>query len=58
MYAKQSGLDRIDVWAVEYMLCDLEKSVGGQLDLLGYDNKSQKLMLIDLKTQSQKYAKP
>ena len=37
-------------WAVEYMLCDLEKSVGGQLDLLGYDNKSQKLMLIDLKT--------
>ena len=41
-------------WAVEYMLCDLEKSVGGQLDLLGYDNKSQKLMLIDLKTQSQK----
>ena len=45
-------------WAVEYMLCDLEKSVGGQLDLLGYDNKSQKLMLIDLKTQSQKYAKP
>jgi hypothetical protein len=38
-------------WAVEYMLCDLEKSVGGQLDLLGYDVASNQVVLIDLKTQ-------
>ena len=38
-------------WAVEYMLADLEKSVGGQFDLLGYDHTLQKLVLIDLKTQ-------
>ena len=39
-------------WCVEYMLCDLKKSVGGQLDLLGYDHDSRRLMLIDLKSQS------
>ena len=39
-------------WCVEYMLCDLKKSVGGQLDLLGYDHESKRLMLIDLKSQS------
>jgi len=38
-------------WAVEYMLCDLEKSVGGQLDLLGYDIETNQVVLIDLKTQ-------
>ncbi len=38
-------------WAVEYMLCDLEKSVGGQLDLLGYDVETNQVVLIDLKTQ-------
>ena len=38
-------------WAVEYMLCDLSKSVGGQLDLLGYDHAVNQLVLIDLKTQ-------
>ena len=38
--------------AVEYMLCDLNKSVGGQLDLLGRDHKNDQLVLIDLKTQS------
>ena len=45
-------------WGVEFMLCDLEKSVGGQLDLLGYDKKEKKIILIDLKTQGNKYAKP
>ena len=44
--------------AVEHMLCDLEKSVGGQLDLLGYDHKDNKLVLIDLKTQGKQTAKP
>jgi len=44
--------------AVEYMLADLEKSVGGQFDLLGYDHTLQKLVLIDLKTQSKKNARP
>jgi len=39
-------------WCVEYMLCNLKKSVGGQLDLLGYDHESKRLMLIDLKSQS------
>ena len=44
--------ENFEPWAVEYMLCDLEKSVGGQLDLLGYDHESDRLMLIDLKSQS------
>ena len=44
--------EKFEPWAVEYMLCDLEKSVGGQLDLLGYDHESDRLMLIDLKSQS------
>ena len=38
-------------WAVEYMVCDLEKSIGGQLDLLGYDHAKKELVLLDLKTQ-------
>lgn len=38
-------------WAVEYMVCDLKKSVGGQLDVLGYDHKNKQLVLVDLKTQ-------
>jgi len=50
--------ENFEPWGVEFMLCDLEKSVGGQLDLLGYDNKEKKIMLIDLKTQGNKYAKP
>ena len=45
-------------WAVEYMLADLEKSIGGQLDLLGYDHDKGKLVLLDLKTQSKKNARP
>lgn len=44
--------ENFEPFAVEYMLCDLEKSVGGQLDLLGYDHDSDRLMLIDLKSQS------
>ena len=44
--------NHFEPWAVEYMLCDLEKSVGDQLDLLGYDHESKRLMLIDLKSQS------
>ena len=44
--------EQFEAWSVEYMLCDLEKSVGGQLDLLGYDHASNQLMLIDLKSQS------
>ena len=45
-------------WAVEYMLCDLDKSVGGQFDLLGFDHREEKLVLLDLKTQSRTNAKP
>ena len=33
------------------MVCDLEKSIGGQLDLLGYDHAKKELVLLDLKTQ-------
>ena len=32
-------------WAVEYMLADLDKSIGGQLDLLGYDHNENKFGL-------------
>ena len=38
--------------AVEYMMSIPEKSVGGQLDLLGYDTKTKQIRLIDLKTKS------
>jgi len=44
--------ETFEPWAVEYMLCDLKKSVGGQLDLLGYDHKNKQVVLLDLKTQS------
>ena len=37
--------------AVELMMSIPDKSVGGQLDLLGYDTKADKIRLIDLKTK-------
>ena len=37
--------------AVEYMMSIPEKSVGGQLDLLGYDKATKQIRLIDLKTK-------
>ena len=37
--------------AVELMMSIPDKSVGGQLDLLGYDTKAKKIRLIDLKTK-------
>ena len=37
--------------AVELMMSIPDKSVGGQLDLLGYDTKSKQIRLIDLKTK-------
>ncbi len=43
--------DQFEPWGVEYMVCDLKKSVGGQLDLLGYDHAKKELVLLDLKTQ-------
>ena len=44
--------ENFETWAVEYMLADLDKSIGGQFDVLGFDHKANKLTLIDLKTQS------
>lgn len=49
--------DDFEPWAVEYMVCDLKKSVGGQFDLLGYDHKKRELVLMDLKTQGSVKAK-
>jgi len=37
--------------AVELMMSLPDKSVGGQLDLLGYDTKTKQIRLIDLKTK-------
>ena len=37
--------------AVEHMMLLPDKSVGGQLDLLGYDTKTKQIRLIDLKTK-------
>ena len=37
--------------AVELMMSIPDKSVGGQLDLLGYDTKTKQVRLIDLKDQ-------
>tara|TARA_R100000734_G_C3316000_1_gene108276 strand:+ start:1029 stop:1658 length:630 start_codon:yes stop_codon:yes gene_type:complete len=44
--------DDFEPIAVEHMLCDLQKSVGGTLDLLGYKKSTKQITLIDLKTQS------
>ena len=38
--------------AVEHMMSIPDKSVGGQLDLLGYDTKTRQVRLIDLKTKT------
>ena len=38
--------------AAEYRLCDLRRSIGGSLDLLGWCHVTDSMMLIDLKTQS------
>ena len=38
--------------AVEHMMSIPDKSVGGQLDLLGRDTKTNQIRLIDLKTKS------
>ena len=48
--------DQFEPWGVEYMVCDLKKSIGGQLDLLGYDHAKKELVLLDLKTQSSRRA--
>ena len=37
--------------AVEFMMSIPDKSVGGQLDLLGYDKSTNQIRLIDLKTK-------
>jgi len=37
--------------AVEFMMSIPDKKVGGQLDLLGYDTKTNQIRLIDLKTK-------
>jgi len=37
--------------AVEFMMSIPDKSVGGQLDLLGYDRSTNQIRLIDLKTK-------
>ena len=38
--------------AVEYRMCDLSRGIGGSFDALGYDGFTEKLVLLDLKTQS------
>jgi len=40
-----------ELMAVELMMSIPDKSVGGQLDLLGYDTKTKQIRLIDLKTK-------
>lgn len=39
-------------WACELTLCDLKKSCGGQLDVLGFDHKRQKVTILDLKSKA------
>jgi len=38
--------------ATEYRLCDLSRSIGGSFDCLGYDHFTDRLVLLDLKSQS------
>jgi hypothetical protein len=38
--------------AIEYRLCDLKRGIGGSLDALGYDHFTEKMVLLDLKSQS------
>lgn len=38
--------------AIEYRMCDLRRGIGGSCDALGYDHFTEKLVLLDLKSQS------
>ena len=38
--------------AIEYRMCDLRRGIGGSCDALGYDHFAEKLVLLDLKSQS------
>jgi len=44
-------LTHFEPMAVELMMSIPDKSVGGQLDLLGYDTKTKQIRLIDLKSK-------
>ena len=43
--------ESVEVIACEYRLCDLRRSIGGSLDLLGWCHVTDSMMLVDLKTQ-------
>ena len=36
--------------ALEYRVCDLRRNIGGSLDVLGYDHRMDRMVLLDLKT--------
>ena len=36
--------------ALEYRVCDLRRNIGGSLDVLGYDHRMSRMVLLDLKT--------
>lgn len=46
--------ERFEPWACELSLCDLKRSIGGQLDVLGFDHERQKVTLLDLKSKGSK----
>ena len=44
--------NRFEPWLCEATLCDLGKSCGGQLDVLGFDHDRQKITIVDLKSKA------
>lgn len=48
---EHSFWNRFDVWAAEGLVCDLQRSIGGGFDALGYDRKRGTVVLLDLKSK-------
>ena len=42
--------DYFEPLALEYRVCDLRRNLGGSLDVLGYDHRVDRMVLLDLKT--------
>jgi hypothetical protein len=40
--------------AIEYRVCDLKRNIGGSLDALGWDHLTDRMVLLDLKSQRTK----
>lgn len=42
--------EQFEPLALEYRVCDLQRNIGGSLDVLGFDHLTDRVVLLDLKT--------